>query len=314
MPSTSCAVPSDAGTCGPLPISSEAAARTTASRTSAPVCSPWAATGTSERLPHHPTVIAAVANGGHVLFCEKVNYAAAYAFKRITGDEEDCYEAWDRHCAAQPGPERDSIDMGEDFDFDDPEEMRHRLPRLCPQGILFVLHTGIQWEWLPQEVGFGSGTTCRRRLRDWHHEAGMWDRLHQSAADRAAPCREAGLVPGGDRRLPPPGPPGRPQTGPSPVERARPGSKHHVNRRRQHLASHHPDWWQPSRHHPALPLLDAIPRIRGVTGRPRRRPRQLFADRGYDFDKYPRLLRKRGIEPVVARRGVPLGSGLGSVR
>ncbi|MGW0630720.1 transposase, partial [Streptomyces sp. NPDC002758] len=23
------------------------------------------------------------------------------------------------------------------------------------QGILFVLHTGIQWEWLPQELGFG---------------------------------------------------------------------------------------------------------------------------------------------------------------
>jgi hypothetical protein len=28
------------------------------------------------------------------------------------------------------------------------------------QGILFVLHTGIQWEWLPQELGFDSGMTC----------------------------------------------------------------------------------------------------------------------------------------------------------
>lgn len=56
-----------------------------------------------------------------------------------------------------------------------------RLPlddRGCLQGILFVLHTGIQWEWLPQELGFGSGMTCWRRLRDWH-EAGVWDRLHQ---------------------------------------------------------------------------------------------------------------------------------------
>ena len=26
-------------------------------------------------------------------------------------------------------------------------------------GILFVLHTGIQWEYLPQELGFGSGMT-----------------------------------------------------------------------------------------------------------------------------------------------------------
>jgi hypothetical protein len=27
-------------------------------------------------------------------------------------------------------------------------------------GDLFVLHTGIQGEWLPQELGFGSGMTC----------------------------------------------------------------------------------------------------------------------------------------------------------
>ena len=38
-------------------------------------------------------------------------------------------------------------------------------------GILFVLYTGIPWEFLPQELGFGSGMTCWRRLRDWH-EAG----------------------------------------------------------------------------------------------------------------------------------------------
>jgi transposase len=42
---------------------------------------------------------------------------------------------------------------------------RPRVPdrqALC--GILFVLHTGIQWEYLPQELGFGSGMTCWRRL------------------------------------------------------------------------------------------------------------------------------------------------------
>lgn len=32
------------------------------------------------------------------------------------------------------------------------------------QGILFVVHTGISWERLPQELGFGSGMTCWRRL------------------------------------------------------------------------------------------------------------------------------------------------------
>src|SRR5215213_6778977 len=35
--------------------------------------------------------------------------------------------------------------------------------RQCLQGILFVLHTGIGWEDLPQELGYGSGMTCWRR-------------------------------------------------------------------------------------------------------------------------------------------------------
>jgi transposase len=50
--------------------------------------------------------------------------------------------------------------------------------RLVLCGILFVLHTGIPWEFLPQQLGFGSGMTCWRRLRDWH-EAGVWQRLHE---------------------------------------------------------------------------------------------------------------------------------------
>ncbi len=37
---------------------------------------------------------------------------------------------------------------------------------------------GIAWEFLPQELGFGSGMTCRRRLRDWH-QAGVWQKLHE---------------------------------------------------------------------------------------------------------------------------------------
>lgn len=63
-----------------------------------------------------------------------------------------------------------------------------------------------------------------------------------------------------------------------------------------------------------LPLLDAISSIRGLRGRPRRNPRRLYADRGYDFDKYRRLLRKRGIKPLIVRRCVAHGSGLGKAR
>lgn len=47
---------------------------------------------------------------------------------------------------------------------------------LC--GILFVLYTGIPWEFLPQELGFGSGMTCWRRLSEWH-AAGVWQQLHE---------------------------------------------------------------------------------------------------------------------------------------
>ena len=45
-------------------------------------------------------------------------------------------------------------------------------------GIVFVLKTGIPWEYLPQEMGCGSGMTCWRRLRDWQ-KAGVWSKIHQ---------------------------------------------------------------------------------------------------------------------------------------
>ena len=44
-------------------------------------------------------------------------------------------------------------------------------------GILHVLHTGIAWEDLPQEYGYGSGVTCWRRLRDWQRAS--ISNLHQ---------------------------------------------------------------------------------------------------------------------------------------
>ena len=63
-----------------------------------------------------------------------------------------------------------------------------------------------------------------------------------------------------------------------------------------------------------LPLIEAIPPIRGLRGRPKRKPGKVFADRGYDHDKYRRLLRQRRITPIIARRGAEHGSGLGKLR
>jgi transposase len=44
------------------------------------------------------------------------------------------------------------------------------------------LRTGIPWEDLPQELGFASGMTCWRRLRDWQ-AAGVWHGLHLALLD-----------------------------------------------------------------------------------------------------------------------------------
>ncbi len=65
-----------------------------------------------------------------------------------------------------------------------------------------------------------------------------------------------------------------------------------------------------------MPLLDALHArpVVGKSGRPRQKPDVVLADRGYDFDKYRRLLRARNIKPVIARRGVAHGSGLGRQR
>ena len=181
-------------------------------------------------------------------------------------------------------------------------------------GILFVLHTGIGWEHLPQELGFGCGMTAWRRLRAWQ-QAGVWEKLHQvllaelHAADRVEWSRAVAdssylqAKKGGSK------------VGPSPVDRGRRGSKHHllVDGGGIPLAwtltgGNRNDVTQ------LLELLDRVPPVRGRIGRPRRRPRTLIADRGYDHDKYRRLLWQRGIKPVIARRQTEHGSGLGRDR
>ena len=63
-----------------------------------------------------------------------------------------------------------------------------------------------------------------------------------------------------------------------------------------------------------LPLVDAIPPVRGKPGRPRRKPDRVQGDRGYDSQPHRDELRARRIEPVLARRRTDHGSGLGRQR
>jgi transposase len=55
--------------------------------------------------------------------------------------------------------------------------------RAVLSGIVFVLKSDIPWWMLPKEVGFGSGVTCWRQLRDWQ-KAGVWCRMHRALLNR----------------------------------------------------------------------------------------------------------------------------------
>src|SRR3954470_3400867 len=63
----------------------------------------------------------------------------------------------------------------------------------------------------------------------------------------------------------------------------------------------------------AVVILD-FPKVGGTPGRPRELPDNAYADRGYDSEPLRTLLRWLGIEPHIAKRRTPHGSGLGKVR
>jgi hypothetical protein len=63
-----------------------------------------------------------------------------------------------------------------------------------------------------------------------------------------------------------------------------------------------------------LPLADSAGPVAGKPGRPRRRPEELYADRAFDSEPHRQELRARGVEPRLARRNTPHGSGLGVFR
>jgi transposase len=61
-------------------------------------------------------------------------------------------------------------------------------------------------------------------------------------------------------------------------------------------------------------VLDDIPTIRMPTGRRRRRPGTVHADKAYDHRRCRTYLRRRGIRPRIARRRVESSARLGRHR
>jgi transposase len=181
-------------------------------------------------------------------------------------------------------------------------------------GILFVLKTGIPWEDLPCEVGCGSGMTCWRRLRDWQAD-GIWEKVHRELLSRLRGADEIdwsrALIDSSSVRAAY----GGGATGPSPVDRAKPGSKHHVitDANGVPLTSS----VTPANRNDVTemaPLVNDLPEVAGKVGRPRRKPDALQGDLAYDSEPHRQGLREMGIEPVLPEREIDDQEGLGETR
>jgi transposase len=202
-----------------------------------------------------------------------------------------------------------------------PKPRRFRFPGRKPldyravlTGIIFVLKTGINWEDLPAELGWGCGKTCKHYLKLWQ-QSGVWAALHTilleelQDADRidwargAADSTKSRALGGGD------------DTGPNPTDRSKLGTKHHVLTDAQGIplattvtGANEADVNQ------LLPLVDDIPDLSGPQQDKPTRPEELYCDRAYDSEPHREGLRERGVEPKIPKRRTEHGSGLGVYR
>ena len=105
------------------------------------------------------------------------------------------------------------------------------------------------------------------------------------------------------------------KTGPNPLDRGRPGSKRHLVTDASGVpltvvltgANLHDSKVLEE-------LIDSIKPVKGDRGRPRKKPVKLHADKGYDYPRCRRFLRRRSISPRIARRSVETSERLGRYR
>lgn len=179
--------------------------------------------------------------------------------------------------------------------------------------IWFVLVTGCRWKDVPKEIGC-CGETARTRLQAWER-AGIWSQLHhrlltmmrkenllhpEVAIIDTAQVRAFG---GGD------------ETGPSPVDRRKKGTKFTLLVDRdgvplviRAVPANRSD------HCEILPAVGEFPEVGGKPGRPLTHPKELYADAGFDSEATRSILRWLGIEPHIRYRNEEHGSHLGRVR
>lgn len=190
-------------------------------------------------------------------------------------------------------------------------------PRVSHEVVLqvlwFAMKTGTQWRMIPKATGC-SGETVRMRIIQWS-QAGIWDRVHGmilKALNAAGELDVDTMVVdgtlvrahgGGDA------------TGPNPTDRGKPGTKFTLLVDGQGVPlevrvapANRSDQLE------ILPIVVELQPIGGRPGRPQTKPKELYADAGYDNDATRKLLSWLGIKPFIRKRGQAHGSGLGKVR
>jgi transposase len=186
--------------------------------------------------------------------------------------------------------------------------------RAALTGILFVLKTGIPWEYLPRELGCGSGMSCWRRLHEWML-AGVWQRIHEAILRRLREYDQIEWDRASIDAASVPSPFGGEHTGRNPTDRGKLGCKHHVlvDQRGLPLVARI-SGAQVHDSRLLIPLVDAIPAVPGLPGRARKRPVNLHADRAYASRAHRAWLRRRGITARIARYGIESRERLGRWR
>jgi transposase len=196
-----------------------------------------------------------------------------------------------------------------------PRRGRRRLPdRGCLCGILYVLREGIRWQSLPPELGWGSGSTCWRRFREWT-ALGLWQKVHWHLVavlgERGLLNLERAIVDSSSCRAPE----GGAHTGPSPTDRAKAGCKRHLLTDAYGIPLVVTVGPANRRDETAVPeLLWLLRAVLACIAGGRRRVGALRGDRGYGFPWTIALVLAWGIRSLLAVRGSAHGSGLGHTR
>jgi transposase len=196
-----------------------------------------------------------------------------------------------------------------------PNGGRPRVPdRACLCGILYVLREGLRWQSLPAALGWGSGSTCWRRFRDWT-AAGVWEPVHWHLVavlgDRGLLNLERVVVDSAATRAQA----GGGHTGPNPTARGKAGGKRHLLTDAGGLPL--VVWTGPAnrRDEQTLPvLLWLLWAVLACVDGGRRRPAAVQGDRGYGFPWSLALVAAWGLRSQLAPRGAGHGSGLGRTR